>query len=290
MAVATLATLILLSYMNFLSTVITIMSFVTLEYPDDSQRKLWLPDALIEYFRGKHVALIVVACIILLVGSVYTLFLLLWQWFLSHGWVPNEKLKLFFRAYHAPYNDKHCYWMGLLLVVRITLYILFTLNTGRDPAADLMGIVVVMFILMFLKALCGQVYKKWTIDALEMVTYINIVILGVVELYYTHQYGGEQSNDIIVLLSVSITAFMLFMVVVYHIITKIQPNVCTAENFWLMWNSDTREENYCNDAQEDSGSRSVLTTSVVTVPHSDDRHDNENLSDDHTPLLIKASS
>ena len=176
-----------------------------------------------------------------------------------------------------------------MLVVYIALYTLFTLNTGCDPAVDLVGIVAVMFILMLLKALCRQVYKKWMIDTLEMVTYINIAILGVVGLY-AHQPGGEQSNDIIVLLSVSITAFLLFMVVVYHIITKMQTRVCKAEKCRLMRNSDTREENYCNDAHENSRSRSILTTSVVTIPDSNDRNDNESLSDDNTPLLIKQDS
>ena len=54
--VATLATLILLSYAKLLSVTITALSFAILDYPDGSQETVWLPDGNVPYFRGKHVA------------------------------------------------------------------------------------------------------------------------------------------------------------------------------------------------------------------------------------------
>ena len=47
--VATLATLILLSYTTFLRNTITILSFAILDYPDGSSKMVWLPDATVEY-------------------------------------------------------------------------------------------------------------------------------------------------------------------------------------------------------------------------------------------------
>ena len=82
--VATLATLILLSYTKLLRTVITVFSFATLDYPDDSHVKVWLPDASVDYLSGKHIALFVVAVIILIFGITYTLFLFSWQWLLFY--------------------------------------------------------------------------------------------------------------------------------------------------------------------------------------------------------------
>ena len=46
--VATLSTLVLLSYTKFLQTTITALSLATLRYPDGSHKKVWLPDATIE--------------------------------------------------------------------------------------------------------------------------------------------------------------------------------------------------------------------------------------------------
>lgn len=42
--VATLATLIILSYAKLLSITIIVLSYATLDYPDGSQKTVWLPD------------------------------------------------------------------------------------------------------------------------------------------------------------------------------------------------------------------------------------------------------
>ena len=68
--VATLATLILLSYIKFLQTIITAFSSATLAYPDGSKKTVWLPDASLEYFSSKHAVLFFVAILILLAGLI----------------------------------------------------------------------------------------------------------------------------------------------------------------------------------------------------------------------------
>ena len=78
--IATLATLILLSYAKLLSVTITALSFAVLDYPDGSRETVWLSDGNVSYFQGKHVALVLIAILIILVGVPYTLLLFLWQW------------------------------------------------------------------------------------------------------------------------------------------------------------------------------------------------------------------
>ena len=82
--VATLATLILLSYTKFLQTTITTLSLATLDYPDGSHERVWLPDATVGYLSGKHITLFIVAIIILIIGTVYTCTIFLWQWLLHY--------------------------------------------------------------------------------------------------------------------------------------------------------------------------------------------------------------
>ena len=82
--VATLATLILLSYTTFLRNTISILSFADLYYPDGSLRRVWLPDASVDYLRGRHIALFIVAIFILIIGIVYTCILFTWQWLLCY--------------------------------------------------------------------------------------------------------------------------------------------------------------------------------------------------------------
>ena len=53
--VSVLATLILLSYAKILCTLITVVTFVNLEYQDNYTQMVWWYDANVEYLAGKHV-------------------------------------------------------------------------------------------------------------------------------------------------------------------------------------------------------------------------------------------
>ena len=87
--VATLATLILFLYAKLLEICFKSLSIGILEYPDDSSKMLWLPDATIKYLSGKHIPLFIAAVVILLVGLVFTTLLFLWQWLLYLSRVEN---------------------------------------------------------------------------------------------------------------------------------------------------------------------------------------------------------
>ncbi len=77
--VATLATLILLSYTKFLQTTITSLSFTQLDDPGGgSPMRVWLPDATVEYLSRKHISLFVVAIVILAIGTAYTCTIFFW--------------------------------------------------------------------------------------------------------------------------------------------------------------------------------------------------------------------
>ena len=67
--VATLATLILFSYTKLLCTIITALSFAVLSYPDGTSKVVWFPDATVSYLQGKHVALFILAILILIPGA-----------------------------------------------------------------------------------------------------------------------------------------------------------------------------------------------------------------------------
>ena len=66
--VATLATLILLSYAKFHQICLKLLSVGILIYPDGSGKAIWLPDATVSYLNGNHTSLFVVAVLILLVS------------------------------------------------------------------------------------------------------------------------------------------------------------------------------------------------------------------------------
>ena len=111
--VATLTTLILLSYAKLLEICFKSLSVGSLEYPDGSSEMLWLPDATVKYLSGKHIPL--AAVLLLLVGLVYTALLFSWQWLLYlprwrvFKWSRNPKIQTFIETYHKPYTPKHRY-------------------------------------------------------------------------------------------------------------------------------------------------------------------------------------
>ena len=221
--VATLATLILLSYNKLLQSLIGALSFAVLDYPDGSHEIVWLPDANIKYFRGKHIPLFIAALVILTVCVSYTLLLFSWQWLLHcqdsklFRWVGNQKLHLFIKPYHAPYTIKHRYWTGLLLLVRATLSISSAVNVSGDPGVDLLVMGFIMICLLLHVGRCSPVYEKSTIELLEITFYGNITLLFAIR-FYTLEAEKVQTS---VAYMSGTCAFIQFMVVLlYHCFTQ----------------------------------------------------------------------
>ena len=178
--ITTLATLILLSYAKLLSITITALSSADISYPDGSQETVWLPDGNVKYFQGKHVALVIVALLIILVGVPYTILLLLWQWIVRaprwkvFKWTRNTKLNAFITAYHVPYNSKYRYWTGLLLLVRVILYITASVTVSANPEVSLLATIILVGGLFYLIRCIrnSTVYKKSITDIVETTVHV----------------------------------------------------------------------------------------------------------------------
>ena len=170
--VASLATLILLSYAKLLEVCFRTLSVGILRYPDGSYTIVWLPDATIKYLHGKHIPLFIVSIVILLVGLAYTAMLFSWQWLLQLPswkvitWSRNQKLQLFIETHHKPFTSNHRYWTGLLLVVRVVLYLVTALNVSNDPSISLTAIIFTVCLIVFLNQ-GSKVYRKYPIQVLE---------------------------------------------------------------------------------------------------------------------------
>ena len=225
--VATLATLVLLSYTKLLHIVISALSSAVIRYPDGSKKVVWLPDATLEYWSGKHIALFITALAILFVGILFTAVLFSWQWLLHHShwrllrWVKNQKLCMFIETYHAPYNFRHRYWTGLLLTVRIILSIVTAVNVSGDPAINLIANCILLVTVIVLKMYVQgkrSIYKSILIDILESACIINLLTFSFFKLFFL----AENSSQIfIAYLSGSIIIAKFALVLAYHICTEI---------------------------------------------------------------------
>ena len=243
--VASLATLILLSYTILLRNMISILSIAYINLPDGSQKRMWLPDATVEYLEGKHIALFVVALLILLLSIAYTFMLFFWQWLLLYqdrmmfGWVRSQRLYHFVEPYHAPYVTKNRYWTGLLLFVCIALYLIFALNVSGDPRDNLLVIAISIVCIFFLKGCCGEIYKKGAIDKIEMICYLNLGSFSATQLYLLES-GKQRAIDASAYISGTVVLVLLFGIIIHHAYNefcgegfkklKLHSNVKNAEN------------------------------------------------------------
>lgn len=279
--VATLATLILLSYTKLLRTIIDAFSFSILEYPNGIHRWVWLPDASVKYLQGKHIALFITALLILLPGIAFTLILLFWQWLLRYQhkepfrWVRYNKLKLFLEPYHAPYKFSHRYWIGLLLLFRVVLYII--VSVVNDPSGHILVTGILMLCLLTLKTYSGNVngvlYRNWPVDLIETICYINLTLCCLIILFIL-QSASQNSRDIVAYVSGTITLVLLMIIVTYHVIfeflakTKIWRKI---ERAWRNINSE--EDNVFVGVSEDHNGANQATNqptvSIVSGPTRD---------------------
>ena len=240
--IATLATLILLSYAKLLSVTITALSFAVLDYPDGSQDTVWLPDGNVPYFRGKHIALVLVALLIILVGVPYTILLFFWQWLVRapvwkvFEWTRNTKLNAFISVHHAPYNSKYRYWTGLLLLVRVVLYITASVTVSRDPQTSLLATNILVGVMFSLSKFAGvTVYKNLLIDILDTILYFNLLALSAFS-WYRFKIDTKKQTAV-AYTSTIITFILLVGVIVYHVyllVRKDRPQPVEEVNEYLL--------------------------------------------------------
>ena len=232
--IATLATLILLSYAKLLSITITALSFTDINYPDGSQETVWLPDGNVKYFQSKHIALVIVALLIILVGVPYTILLLLWQWIVRaprwkvFKWTRNTKLNAFITVYHVPYNSKYRYWTGLLLLVRVILYITASVTVSAKPQVSLLATIILVSGLSLFKGSFGvKMFRKSITDIVETVVYFNLIALAAFSIY---DFKADLKKQTAVAYTSTIITFLLLVgVIAYHVYLLIRKEKTTIE-------------------------------------------------------------
>ena len=220
--VKVIATPLLLFYTKLQQTVVTIMSFTGLEYPNGMVRYMWLYDANVEYFKGKHLYLGIAGIFVLVfIVLPYALCLTFFQQLQAcsgHSlfqWV--NKLKPLFDAYAVPFKDKYRFWTGMLLLIRTLLIILFTINYAGSVEVNLLINSLVSCALLIAQS--NGIYKKWPCNFLEAFFYGQLIGFSAGSAYARHK---NYDVTIVADTSITLTLIVFLAVLGYHIVNRIR--------------------------------------------------------------------
>ena len=249
--VAVLATLILLSYAKFFNAILTLFSALYLQ-PAHGSRNLdikRLRNVLTQdleqsndsYFKAAAYFLLIFSIFILFLCIIFTALVFSWQWLLRYQdkvifkWVRYQKLHLFLEPYHVPYTAKHRYWTGLLLFVRVLIFLISELNFSLDPRVDLLAVIFIVGGLILLKGVTAKrVYRNWPLDVMETAIYFNLVAFSSLT-WYNLDFGGNQVT--VAYTSVMIIFTLLLGIIVFHVLRYTRLYKCSFVEKAFKWTS-----------------------------------------------------
>ena len=194
-SVKVLATLFLLSFGKLIRTVIAAGFFTNVKSYDGTVNiSVWLLDANVHYLHGRHTLLFVVACLAGIVALLYALLLTFIQCLRRApnsrlcGWIL--RLKPLLDAYTGPYKNKYHFWTGFLLLVRITLFICFALNSTDDPTINFVLIITVCAVLLVV--IQPGIYRNKLVGYLESLMYFNLILFSATMMFTLGKYTAHR--------------------------------------------------------------------------------------------------
>ena len=214
--VATLCTLILLSYSKLFRSIITFLQYTTITYPDNSTEYVWLYDSNVPYYQLSRIPMFLIAAIIITVGVVYTSLLLSAQYLQRYShkillrWVRKPKYNAFIDAYQAPFTPKHRYWFGLTLLVRI---VHFLISAFLSDTVTILSVGVIILVLLLLKLYNKTIYKSKLNDFLETSFFTALMVLSLAT-YYVRESNSNQTVLAYISMATSFLGFLFILC--YH--------------------------------------------------------------------------
>ena len=203
-ALPVLATLILLSYTKILLTVCNVLFrySVVIHLPSNKIEMVWSISTITPLFGVKFLVLFTVCIILFLILLPFNVILLFTRK-LSHFKLVT-KLKPLLDTYFSTYKDKAYYWTGLLLLIRVIVFIL----SAFEKDISFIATSIMLAVLLCLHGVL-QPFKSKFHNIQESIAIVNLLAAHVAPLY---------KND---LLGLKVAQILLACGAAYFIITII---------------------------------------------------------------------
>jgi len=186
-ALPVLATLFLLSYTKTLRVVCNVLFWYTkvTHLPSNDYKLTWLADTTAKLFGFKFLMLFLICLILFLILLPFNTVLLFARTKLLSKVRVIDTFKPLLDAYFAPYKDKHFYWSGLQLLIRIALYSFTALDKDYKITAITMvltGLLCIQGILQPFKNTLNNIQESvvlFTLLAVHVATYTETKLLDI---------------------------------------------------------------------------------------------------------------
>ena len=249
-AVSVLATLFLLSYAKLLRTVIAAVSSTSLGDEAGRRHLLWLMDGNVVYFSAPHAVLFFTALLAVLLYilplTLLTLLAPCLQARTNHRmmrWVV--RIKPLLDAYQGPYTDKYRHWTGVMLLLRLILFAVISVNTLGDPNINVFAVSMSVIAVYLYQIYVGRLYKKWLNWFLEGFYSCNLAVFAMTVLFLDASQGSSEALSCVMVGS----AFLVFcFVVVWHFNHQTRAISRAGERLKQLWTSRRRQQ--AEDTQE----------------------------------------
>ena len=222
-AIPVLATMILLSYTKLIRTVFQVLHYTNIQCRGKNNVTLlrWYIDANVQYLRGYcHLPLFLFSMAVLILLIIpYTFYLLtipLFEGPLSKYMCCCHKLlkymKPFFDAYGGPYKDKCRFWTGLLLLVRVVLAFVVSLDTEATVSLDVLTCILIFIISMYF--LLRGIYRHLPLACLEMSFFLNLMFMAYVNV---QRCKKSKLSDILSVAMVLVSFVVFCGIILFHV-------------------------------------------------------------------------
>ena len=132
----------------------------------------------------------------------------------------------------APYKAKYRYYMGLLLFMRIAIYLGVALDESHKNSVSLLVTSLIAFSLFLLKALLADsIYRKSLIGHIDTIFVSNLLIFCLAQLYC--RKFDTHCRTITAEVSVSITFIALVGILFYHVLLTMSVTKCLNKSMSL---------------------------------------------------------
>jgi len=130
------------------------------------------------------------------------------------------KMKPFLDAHYGPLKDKHHYWFGVLLCMRVIILLISAAIPTNNFGVYTLSMSITAGALISFTSIGPAVYHNNIVSTFEISLFINLALLGLAK-FYTNAAGGDQAAATYTLIGVAFTQFL--GLVFYQVYSLLKP-------------------------------------------------------------------